>query len=909
MTTLSKIGKSVLAASIAIACQSAWAQTQSSVDEVTEEENSNAGVMEEVVITGIKRSMMSSVDMKRSSDLVVDGISAEDIGVFPDRNVAEALQRITGVSIDRSGGEGRFVTVRGLGPEYNTILANGRTLATENAGREFSLDVLPAEMISGAEVYKTSQASMIEGAIGGTVNMKTWRPFDIRGQRIIGTVEGTYDDQAESTDFRVAGLYSNTWADDTFGALVSFSYSERTANLQSYFSDGTRQRDFDTDGDGVADVIGADTIESARYQVFEQDRDRTGGTAVLQWRPNDRHEITFDGLISIFDVNDSSTELAIPFNVGGAAGWDNVVFDENNMVIAGDKLNQWVDVIRAASPRKTQTYQYGVNWDWQVTDQFTVNSDLAYSKATSDVYGDRRFYVVRAYAPVSYQAGPDIPLINVGTDITDPSIWYSHVGSNYGNDTADTVLEGKVDMTFHMDMGVFQSIQGGLYFSDREKDVDSSRRGVCGRCYNNARVHFTDSSIFYPFEQKNFLSGVSGQFANQWIGYGFDDVMGYYGSEAALSQLDPEYRAQVEALMAAGGYNAQPNDGGTTNVQEDSWATYVQFILGGDYSNGLGWSAVLGGRLISTDQTSTGQFVEMTSITDIPNPDGTIENRAVTYSDPEFVGFSNNYTEFLPSFNFRTDLTENLLVRLGYSQTMTRPTISALSTGVSYNVNVGAERITGQNPELKPYKSDNYDASLEWYFDDLGSATFAVFHKELDSFLATTTEQVEYFGVTFGETRPRNAGAGTITGFELAYQQAFENGLGVQANYTYIDSQADFSSLGGDSDMTVIGLSKNNYNLVGFFENDTFAVRLAYNYRDDFLAVVNTWLGGPFHTAEYGQLDLRASWNITPNFQLYLDAINLTDASLSQYYDFDPAKQVGYLEIGTRYGLGLRVQF
>ena len=869
--------------------------------------------IETISVVGIKRSMLSANDVKRNADVITDGISAEDIGVFPDANVAEALQRITGVSIDRSGGEGRFVTVRGLGPEFNTVLANGRMLATENAGREFSLDVLSADLINGAQVYKGSNASLTEGAIGGTVDISTWRPFDIDGSRFIATAAGTYDTNAEKYDLKSSALYSNTFNDKTMGFLMSVAYSERTVRLDSIFSDGYRTFDFDASQTQSGEAItGATTLASQRFQVFNQDRERLGGTAVFQWRPTPEHEITIDGLFSLFDVADSSFQAAYPLDAGGAAGFSNVVVNENNLVTSADKDGR-VDVIKGSNPRDTTTFQIGYNHEWQINDNLRMVGDIAYSKAEGKGYGRDRFFIARADTEVSYTMAGDFPLITTAQNLTDPSIWESHVVSKQGRDTSDEVFEAKADFDYILDdMGIMQSVQFGVYYSEREKDVNASKRGACATCFNGGKISYTDASMFSSFNPSNYMSEVGGDFTNQWIDFNYDDLPAFLQSEAALSQLSPEDRASIEARIAAGGFEHQPDPAGTTNVSEDSMAAYLQLSLGGD-----SWDALIGGRYIETDQVSTGQFQEIINLVDILDPDGFVENRTVTLSDPTSTSLKNTYSEFLPSVSFRMDLDDegDLILRAGYSDTLTRPTISSLSTRISYSTNVSAERVSASNPNLKPFKSANYDLSLEWYFNDVGSLTFAAFNKQLDSFLTVSTEPVTILGVQFGDTRPRNGGEGDITGYEIAYQQVFDtlpapfDGLGVQANYTNIDSSADFSNLGGSDELTLEGLSEHNANLVVFYEKDAIKLRLAYNYRSDFINEAVSWIGGPKSTDDFGQLDFRGSYNINENTQVFVEGINITNETLSQFYDLDKSLLSGYEDFGARYAVGIRAQF
>ncbi len=869
--------------------------------------------IEVISVVGIKRSMLSANDLKRNADVITDGISAEDIGVFPDGNVAESLQRITGVSIDRSGGEGRFVTVRGLGPEFNTVLANGRMLATENAGREFSLDVISASLINGAQVYKGSNASLTEGAIGGTVDISTWKPFDINGSKFVASASGTYDSNSEETDFKTSALYSNTFNNDTMGFLASVDYSERTARLDSIFSDGYRDLDFDASqtANGQA-ITGATTLAAQRFQVYNQNRERLGGTAVFQYRPNDEHEITIDGLVSLFDVADTSYQAAYPLDAGRASGFSNVVVDQNNFVTSADKAGR-VDVIKGSNPRDTETFQIGYNHEWQINENLQVVGDIAYSKAESNGYGKDRFFIARANTDISFKMASDFPLITTSENLTDPTIWESHVVAKQGRDTSDEVLEAKADFNYIIeDMGVLQSVQFGVYYSDREKDVNASKRGECATCYNGGKASYTDPSFFSTYMPSNYMSEVGGDFTNQWIDFNFDDFPEFLQSEAALSQLSPEVREQVEARIAAGGFEHQPNPAGTTNVTEESIASYLQLTLGGDT-----WDAVVGGRYVSTDLVSTGQYQEIIELVDIIDPDGFVENRIVTLSDPTSTGLESSYSEFLPSANFRMDLDDDgdIILRAGYSHTLTRPTISKLSTGISYSTNVGAERVNANNPSLTPFKSTNYDLSLEWYFDEVGSLTFAVFNKQLDSFLTVSTEPVMIEGVEFGDTRPRNGGEGDITGFEIAYQQIFDNlpapfdGLGMQANYTNIDSSADYSQLGNSEELTLEGLSEDNANLIVFYEKDAVKLRFAYNYRSDFINEAVSWIGGPKSTDDFGQLDFRGSYDINENFQVFFEGINITNESLSQFYDLKKHQLAGYEDFGARYAIGVRAQF
>lgn len=370
---------SLLASAIALAIPTSHAYA-------ADQEASEGGLLEELVVTGFRGSLQRAIDIKRDAASFVDAISAEDVGKFPDQNVAESLQRIPGITIERQGGEGRFVSVRGFGKEHTAVLMNGRVLTTENEGREFSFDILASELISGAQIHKSPSARLQEGGIGATVNITTARPFDFSGFKAAGTFKGIYDDNAESSTPLVSGLVSNTFMDGKLGALVSFSYQKKDFLTNRAFTEGYAKGDLALDnGQTINDAYMSNWLA---LEANESTRERSGGSFALQFRPTDELELTLDGIYSKLDV-DSDIRVVGMWNGHDSVGEATV--DSNNTVTSfatrPGKGNIEFDTARR--PRFAETKQIGFNADWGLSDQMTLTFDTSFSESKNEVAGNQ----------------------------------------------------------------------------------------------------------------------------------------------------------------------------------------------------------------------------------------------------------------------------------------------------------------------------------------------------------------------------------------------------------------------------------------------------------------------------------------------------------------------------------------
>jgi len=341
----------------------------------TPAETDTTSTLDAVQVTGTRASLRQSQTIKQYSIGTVDAVSTEDIGKFPDQNVADSLQRVPGVSVDRSGGEARFITVRGFGPEFNTVLLNGRTMATENAGREFSFDILPSELISTAEVQKTSSADSSEGSIGATVNIRTQRPLDNPGFHIAGAVAGIYDDTTKESKPKVSGLISNTNADGTFGALLSFVRYQRDHITELADTEGWMTGDAGRDGIAVP--------RTSAYWVNNEKRTRTGVNGAFDWRPNDTLRLSVDAMHSTYRIDTVSNGLGL---WSDPADIQEITADANGTAISYVRRDTGIlatDHIMSGSQRDSTNQQLGANLVWQLGDALALDVDGSWSKVQS----------------------------------------------------------------------------------------------------------------------------------------------------------------------------------------------------------------------------------------------------------------------------------------------------------------------------------------------------------------------------------------------------------------------------------------------------------------------------------------------------------------------------------------------
>ncbi len=916
------------AAIVAAMSSSVYAQSNNNPISNSQVSTSQVDELEDVVVYGIRNSLKTSADFKKNSAVVVDSITAEDIGKFPDANVADSLQRVTGIQISRDrGGEGRFVSVRGLGSQFNMTLLNGRTLATDNSGRDFSFDVMPSEAISGADIYKASMASLQEGSIGGLISLKTLKPLDNPGLHIKASAGQLYDDGTEKFSGQYSGIVSNSFMDDTLGASFGLTYSKRHWKADTYESFTERAistADVDVDGDGNNDAVNAWAPDIITMQHKFGERERIGAVGALQFKPDERIDTTLDFFYSNYKTPERSYSYNINFGTASDFSYsalqpwstpaedDGVPIDYIATGFSAGKAN--LEIGNDTQERETDTYMIGWNTIFQATDALELTMDLAYSKAERPNKGDN-MYTVAGINEVAYEwqtTAKGVPMLDCMTpdgracwDINNEDIAVHFMelkGEQVIDEAVSFRFDGDYDFNF---MALDSKLEFGVTYSTREKDkaIYKTANG-CSYCSSfNRRVSQVGITAVLP-EAVNYDAGFD-------TGISYWPALDPYALFAALRSFDriEGQEGRFETQIAP-----QLRERESTVIEEQVAGGYLQANVSGDQ-----WNAIAGVRWVQTDTTSSGHIQDLKELQKIPGS----SNYQGVYGDSIAVSEENTYDNFLPSININYDLQDNLKLRASASQTITRPTISQLGPDLNWEINSGTPRVSfGGNPALEPIKSNNYDLSLEWYGENGSSASVAGYYKDISNFIFWAGETLVYNitvteegappiteDVEFGSGRPYNGDTATLTGVELALQQLFDNGFGVQFNYTWADSTSNTTvgdvTIKGELD----GVSTNTYNLMGFYETDSYSARLSYSYRDAYVAGARSgkW-GNPLLNNDYASLDLSLSYDINDNVEIYLEAQNLLEEYNHRYYgDFAATKY--YEQYSRRFELGARFSF
>lgn len=862
--------------------------------------------VDEIIVTGFRNSLQRAQDIKRSNVNSSEAIVAEDIGKFPDLNLAESLQRVTGVAISRDNGEGQQVSLRGLGPEFTRVQLNGLSISTasiggtdqNSLGREFDFDLFPSEFFNRIDIDKTPSAHLEEGGIAGNINLRTARPFDFKhGLKISGSLQGGYSELADTVDPRGHILVSKRG--DKWGATLQAAYSDRTVRV-----DGASSVDWTTPTLGGSFNINfpADTMVGAALQAELEDtlfprlprtefqltdRTRLGVAGSIEYRPTDDSNFALDVVFTELDKDTLRSNLDAVFRSQGDIEVVNAT-TSNGAIATGTFRN----VERRSETRQlketTDVLQIALSGEHRLSDNFLVGGKIGFGESNYD--NPRRttwlFQAVDTEVNLDFTQNPRLPSITTDVDLTDPNSFTTAALRNRALFGKDKSFNANLDFQWGSDDA---NIKFGGFTSDYEKDLVFFR--------NDVAVQGPDVSVYSQLlPVSDFASGLGGNGS-------FPSA--YLIADPALGNTT-QFNAGGTLVTSPELYASAPvRQGDTFSVEETGIGGYVEANVVTEL-DGRQLSANAGVRVIGTDQTSTG------------------------FSNGEAVSIDNSYTDVLPSANLKLDWSDNVVLRLGFAQTMTRPSLRSLRPNTSVRIgNTG----TGGNPTLNPFRASQVDFGLEWYSESGASFSAAAFYKNINGFIVSEAEEVTlaelgiplssldpqgFEGVTldtpFTISRPVNSDdPADVKGFELAFQQPLDkliNGLGIIANYTYVDSTVEALSGAVTISTTLPGLSKHSYNLTGYYENDKFSGRLSYNWRDDF--VETTFIrdrSGLLRTREAaGFLDASASYNINENIALTLEGINILD---TEEYTFTGREELfnRFIHTGPQVFFGVRADF
>ncbi|MAX00519.1 MAG: TonB-dependent receptor [Sphingomonas sp.] len=933
------LGSAMALGSVLVCSGSAIAQTGSENDTdvsdgstaISRQNASDDAMPQDIVVTGIRRSIETAAAQKREASGILDAISSEDLGKFPDSNVAESLQRIPGVAIDRNNGEGQSVTVRGLGPSFNTVLFNGRSFASDGYNRSFSFDLIPAELISGAQVYKSSLASLQGGGIGATINIETPRPLPIGGFKAVGVGRALYEKNSGKVTPELFGLLSDTFLDNRLGILGSISYQRRIASIDYIATDGYLPN---TEvGPSSAPLF--TNVYAPRNQDVGNTRDsrtRLGATLVVQYEPVDGLTFTADGLYNHFKSDQETHALGSWFE---PSNYTAATIDDNRS-ITSLTTNGNADFISSGSVRDTTTYEVGFNTEWRPSSNYSMVFDATWSRAKNSGGGKSYFTVIGTPTSYSFEAaeGSGIPSTFGYSNgaLTDASLGRTHIAGVSGNNITEKVQELRWNNEWKPEFGALSAVRFGATRTLRDKTNTPYSSDPNIGCLYCGYPTLADSSLLSPFKLTGLNSG-GGQVPGEYLQYNARDYFDFLTSTAATNALDSA-RDQPLGTTAAifadtNGYAATAQPG--TNVREVVWASYAAF----DFKTRLGGmdlSATLGGRYEYTELQSSGQQLQLTDLLPVAG-DPTIYT-GVFANDREAVPVKQEYSyhNFLPTLNIRLNFTPTLQARFAAYRTLTRPAIGDLAPSFDYGtLRPATLTASGGNPELQPYKADNLDLSFEWYPTPTTTLSIAGFYKKVDDFIIQTFADeiitianegnlpvggliVGPNSARFSVRRPRNAESLEVKGLELNVVHVFDwlpgalSGFGIQANATFVDTNRPFDVTKTDQSFAAEGIG-NSQNATIFYEKYGISARVAYNRRERFL---QTLAGGPgnepIFVRNYGQFDGSASYEITPYARLFVEGTNLFNAKYVTTGRFDN-QVLSYRNTGPRYDIGMRVAF
>jgi len=898
-------------------------------------------IVEEIVVTGIRGSMRRSIDRKRDADNFVDALIAEDIGKFPDQNLAESLQRVPGVAIDRVRGEGSQVSIRGLGPQFVRVQVNGRTALSGAGGsrsgfvggldndRSFRFDSMQAELVQGVEVYKSPQADLLEGGIGGTVNIRTRRPFDNGGQRIVaGTAMATFDDLADDEGYRASAVYSDTFAEETFGLLVSVAADDRTVREDWLNIPDYEPRVFNNAVDGSGDplppcslveVSNPDagcgyTAANVRQGVVLEDKQRLNVTSALQWRPRQDLVATVDLLYSELQRDYTDYQLPLRTQAGLANGATEVHLNENDITTFFRTTSARPRPFPRAFDTQSEQQQIAANLQFTPTERFEISFDASYAEAQVDEVQATAFYDIADGVPVTVDAESSfLPVVDLDADLLDPELYTFSLFSDQQNNSDDEETQFRTDASYYFNNGT--AFHAGLSFRKRERQYDTSSLEISTRLGDFLNEPLTNVA-FSALPVNDAFSGIdgAGSWPSNWLSADPDSVRQTY----LVERRDEIPEERFTSANSAGSEDF--------DITEETLAAYFMVDLAGSLGD-IPFSGNVGARWVRVERESAGNVQP-------------IENVVFSEASGEFVfelspaelqSFKSSEGEVLPSLNLKFNLRDDLVARFAWGKTMTQPGFTQLNPGGDKLAST--RRVIEGNPTLKPFIAEQLDIALEWYPTDDAIIALTDFGKEVDSFIITVTELEEFIdpntrqpipdpetggNVTLQRVSPRNEEGAFIGGLEFSMQYAFTNlpspwdGLGAQFNHTWVDTDAEFVNPSSGATFDVPGLSEHTTNAVVFYEKDRFSGRIAWNRRDSFLALVSDTRGNPKFTKAYWQIDAGFSYEISDSVSLVVEGINLTDENSEDYNIVGPVSTLEQFQFvsntGPRFQAGVRVR-
>lgn len=897
----SKINVMLTASVIAMGSAGIAIGQEADVDQIAQSD------VDEVIVTGYRQSLQQARDLKRNSAQFVDAIIADDIGKLPDNNVAESLQRVSGVQLERGQGEGGTVQIRGL--NQNVVLLNGRQI-TPGDGRGSNgpdtlgtstyslLSLVPSQLVSQLQVEKQAASDQIEGALGGTINIVTRKPLDSKTPRIAGSLGAVYKELPDSVGYQGFALASRKNEAETFGVLISGSIIEQDIQEDGFqtfsgFDDLGRNTLFDSNGNSISTDPNGDGVNGIhhidpRYWRIADDRTRYGINGMLQWRPSDQTEVILDSLYTRSESQRDRHWLG----TFARGTYNDAVVSENEVLLAG-VVNRSVNTNAEYQDNFHEIWSNALSIDHDLSDKINLFGEFSYTR--SEQYLDRTFFRLQNPSntiPVELDLRPDFPLFGgadgtFATTVNDIDQLQLRIffDTDSGSVVDDLALRFDVDFGENWEFGArYQNIK-----LERE-NIGRSTQAI-GRS-NRIRVDADRlGGLVVPFSfGDDYLSGAAASTPRDFL------VVGRQINCQSLVRIDDVDDTFLNDAQRAECLRTTPNQEDSYTLDETFWSAYAKYNFEADLGN-IPFSGNIGVRYVDRELVAEGVLTQ-------DDGSGGVLFTPLT----ETV----NSSEFFPSAVAKLDVRDDLVLRLGAARALAYPNTRDLNPATD----VFGDGMTGEggSPRLEPFLVNQFDAGLEYYFGDEGILSVGLFYKDVESFIVeeVNSETVPGFTNPIDVTRNRNGDGGSIQGIEFLWQQSLGDwipaldGFGFSTSYSYITSDSPEIDR-FDNELGIPGLSKNNLNLIGYYEKGKFGARLALNWRDDFYNSIDNTNTAVFFDS-YTDLATSVRYKINDNLSIDLDAVNLLDTELRTYNAFPEATNSNVV-FGRTFKLTTRATF
>ncbi|MBO9544973.1 TonB-dependent receptor [Caulobacter sp.] len=856
-----------------------------------------------VVVTGFRETMQHARDLKRSVAGDQEVILAEDIAAFPDLNLAESLQRVPGMTISRDTGEGRQIALRGLGPDFTRAQLNGMEVSASTASgmdnrgsvsrtRAFDYSIFASELFNKVTVWKSYAVDQDEGGIGGTVELRTAKPFDYAGDKLAFSAKALTNSATGSVSPRVAALASRRWGD--FGALVSVAYSENDANEYGYRNWGWTPVTFGAANIGpgidpgvarrlMATGAGRVVMPIAQsYSTWFDHRERLGVTLALQYEPGDRLKLGADLLYGRLSNDRDEFSLASAGDnplTGDVKGTQRLRAAEvrgNSLVYADYSGGVDLRSEHKRSEDSTVFLQGALSGEWQAADRLRLRAMAGYSKSDFEGPVFDKIFLQASNKAFSYDLrGGDAAASNTyGFDPADPAQWSLMRADTREDQIVNQFTTGRLD--FDYQAAPTLTIEGGLQYKAFRND-GYSRRGR------------TD----YP------TGGPAPQAVKELI---FEKSLRPY----IVGDIDATF-ARLGVPRDLGAADDQP--GTDYSITEKTWAAYLMARARGVVGDKR-WRGDLGLRWYTTDLTSAGMVNTGTKL--------------------EPATIHSAYDGVLPAFNLALDLTPSVVARVSANRNISRPSLSDLRAAGNVNSAPFGGTISAGNPNLRPFLADAIEGALEVYQGRQGYFAISLFYKRMDSFITTATNSVAYGSTgypleflspgngpdtVYSFVRPVNGDGASIRGIELAMQRDFDflpapfNGLGFVGNVTRAAGRSNVLIDDASIMLDLFQLSKWTSNATLYYETKRWGARVSSAYRAGYL-------DGPGGQGSIGSgykasnnIDFAAHYNTAGGLKIVVEGVNLTNAPITQYNDITEQRLTARTVSGRTFTLGVTYEF